>query len=209
MQERSDAAKTLSFLVVTIALYLLLWQLLTRHFDFPVYYYARLIELLSIGLFVALAIHTPMRFEEMGIVVPRAVLFRSLALGGAFALLVFCTLALFRLRLGGAPIFSWCLSGDISRVTYVLVAPLQEVLAKSVMLYSFELCFEGKHPHLANLMSGLTFAAFHVVYGFRMMVLAMLLALFTGWLFHRERCIWGCALTHFALGFFPACFGFA
>ena len=208
MEQRSHAAKTLSFLVVTLALYLLLWQLLTRYFDLPVYYYARLIELLAIGLFVALAVHTPMRFSEMGIVVPRAVLARSLAAGGAIALLVFAVLALFRARLGVLPLFAWHLSGDISRVTYILVAPLQEILAKSVMLYSFELCFEGKHPQLANLMSGLTFAAFHVVYGFPMMVLAMLLALFTGWLFLHVRCVWGCALAHFALGFFPACFGF-
>jgi len=208
MEQKQTAAKTLSFLVVTLAVYLLLWQLLARYFDFPVYYYARLIELLAIGLFIALAVHTPMRFSEMGIAVPRDVLARSLAAGGAIALLVFATLALLRARIGELPLFAWHLSGDISRATYVLVAPLQEVLSKSVMLYSFELCFEGKHPHLANLMSGLTFAAFHVVYGFRMMILAMLLAWITGWLFHRVRCVWGCALAHFALGFFPACFGF-
>ncbi|MBQ3483391.1 MAG: CPBP family intramembrane metalloprotease [Clostridia bacterium] len=209
MEQKSNAVKTLSFLVITLAVYLLLWQLLTRYFDLPVYYYARLIELLAIGLFIALALHTPMRFCEMGIVVPRDVLARSLAAGGAIALLVFTVLGLLRVRLGGMPLFSWHVSGDISRVTYILVAPLQEILAKSVMLYSFELCFEGRHPHLANLMSGLTFAAFHVVYGFPMMVLAMLLALFTGWLFLRVRCVWGCALAHFALGFLPACFGFA
>lgn len=209
MEQKSNAVKTLSFLVITLAVYLLLWQLLTRYFDLPVYYYARLIELLALGLFIALALHTPMRFCEMGIVVPRDILMRSLAAGGAIALLVFTALGLLRVRLGGMPLFSWHVSGDISRVTYILVAPLQEILAKSVMLYSFELCFEGRHPHLANLMSGLTFAAFHVVYGFPMMVLAMLLALFTGWLFLRVRCVWGCALAHFALGFLPACFGFA
>lgn len=207
--EETRAVRTLSFLVVTLALYLLLWQLLSRFFDFPDYYYARLIELLGIGLFAALFFFTPMNFDEMGIAVPRGVLFRSLALGGAAALCLVALLAGGALLLRGNMSFSLHVRGDIARSTYFVVAPLQEVLAKSVMLYSFESVFGGKHPHLANLMSALTFGAFHVVYGIRMMVLAMLLCLITGWMFRRVRCVWGCALTHFAFGFLPLCFGFS
>jgi hypothetical protein len=105
--------------------------------------------------------------------------------------------------------FSWHVRGDISRVTYFLVAPLQEILAKSVMYYSFELCFGRDRPVLIVLMSAAVFGIFHVVYGIRMMLLAMALTLLTGWMFRRVRCVWGCALAHFALGFLPACFGFA
>ena len=144
----------------------------------------------------------------MGIVTDKKTLLRSLALGGGVALffvaLLFAVSAITR----GRPIFSLALRGDISRVTYFLVAPMQEVLAKSVMLYSFEAVFDDRHPMLAILMSALTFGAFHVVYGIRMMLLAMLLCVFTGLIFRRVRCVWGCALTHFAFGFFPLCFGF-
>jgi hydrogenase/urease accessory protein HupE len=107
------------------------------------------------------------------------------------------------------PLFSWHVTGDISRLTYFLVAPLQEILAKSVMYYSFELCFGRDRPVLIVLMSAAVFGIFHVVYGIRMMLLAMALTLLTGWMFRRVRCVWGCALAHFALGFLPACFGFA
>ena len=203
------AVRTLSFLVVTLAIYLLLWQLLSRFFDFPEYYYARLIELLGIGLFAALFLFTPMDFDEMGILVPKRVLFRSLALGGGAALCLVALLAGASFFLRGKVSFSLHVRGDIARITYFAVAPLQEILAKSVMLYSFEAVFGGRHPHIANLMSALTFGAFHVVYGIRMMVLAMLLCLITGWIFRRVRCVWGCALTHFAFGFLPLCFGFA
>ena len=86
MEEKKAAVKTLSFLVVTIGVYLLLWQTACTRVQLPVYYYGRLIELLGIGLFIALALHTPMRFEEMGILASRRVLFHSLALGGAVAL---------------------------------------------------------------------------------------------------------------------------
>ena len=207
MKERSGVL-TLTFLTVTLSVYLITWQGLTRFFDFPVYYYGRLIELLALLLFAALALFTPMKFEEMGILVPRSVLFRSLALGGGVGLLFVGGLVAARAAFGTEIAFSWHIAGDISRATYFLVAPFQEVLAKGVMYYSFELVFEKRHPQLANLMSALTFGAFHVVYGIRMMLLAMALSLVTGWIFQRERAVWGCAVAHFACGFFPACFGF-
>ncbi len=207
MREKSGVL-TLTFLTITISLYLITWQLLVSFFDFPVYYYGRLIELLALGLFAALALFTPMRFEEMGIVTPRSTLFRSLVLGSGAGLLFVGGLLAARAISGAEITFSWHIAGDISRATYFFVAPFQEVLAKSVMYYSFELVFDKKHPHLTNLMSALTFGAFHVVYGIRMMLLAMALCLVTGWIFRRERSVWGCAVAHFACGFFPACFGF-
>ena len=209
MQEKQAAVKTLSFLVVTIGVYLLLWQTVCTRVQLPVYYYGRLIELLGIGLFIALALHTPMRFEEMGILTSRRTLLRSLALGGAIALLAFCVLVALGKAMRLDLSFSWYVRGDISRATYFLVAPLQEILAKSVMYYSFELCFGKDHPVLVVLMSAVVFGIFHVVYGIRMMLLAMALTLLTGWMFRRVRCVWGCALAHFALGFLPTCFGFA
>ena len=206
MQERT-AVKALLFLTATLALYLLIWQLSVQFFALPVYYYARLIELLAIGLFILLAVHTPMRFSEMGIVVPARTLVRSLALGTAVSAMSLGALALVA-YLRGTLLLGWRMAGDVSRYTYFLVAPLQEILAKSVMLYSFEMIFDNKHPRLATLMSALSFAAFHVVYGIRMMLLSMVLCVITGWMFHRERCVWGCAIVHFSLGFFSVCLGF-
>ena len=208
MNDKTVAVRTFSLLLITLAAYFLLWQTLTLYFTLPVYYYGRLIELLAILLFAALACCTPMRFEQMGIVVPKGLLLRSLCAGSGVALLFILALALAGSLVGNTPFFSLSINGDISRVTYVLVAPLQEILSKSVMYYSFERCLDGKHPHLTNLLCALTFAVFHVVYGLRMMLLAMTLSLLTGWLFRKFRCVWGCAVVHFSLGFFPLCFGF-
>ena len=210
MQERNkNSALPLALLVGTLALYLLLWQYLSPRFSLPVYYYGRMIEVLATLLFLLLALFTPMDFAQMGILSPRATLLRSLAAGGGVALLVVVGLALFSLATRGGISFSWQVAGGISRATYILVAPFQEILAKSVMLYSLERCFDGKHPHAANLLAALVFGAFHVVYGLRMMLLAMLLCYTTGLLFLRCRSVWGCAVMHFALGFFPPCFGFS
>lgn len=206
--QQHTTTRTFSFLIVTMAVYFLLWQAISQRITLPAYYYARLIELLAIALFTALALFTPMEFDKMGIIVPRGVLLRSLAFGGALSLLVILLLAVAAAAMGHEPLFSLSVREDISRVTYILVAPLQEVLSKSVMYYSFERCFDFKHPHRTNCLCALTFGIFHVVYGLRMMLLAMALSLLTGWIFRKYRCVWGCAATHFALGFFPACFGF-
>ena len=204
-----SAVKTLAYLVITIGVYLLLWQTVLTRFELPDYYYGRLIELLGMGLFIALALHTPMKFEEMGIVTDKKTLFRSLALGGGIALAALGLFAAIGALIHSDPLFSWHVSGDISRVTYFLVAPMQEILAKSVMYYSFELCFGRDHPVFIIAMCALTFGIFHVAYGIRMMLLAMALTVLTGVMFRRVRCVWGCALTHFAFGFLPLCFGLA
>ena len=206
MEREHYGVRTLLFLLVTLAVYLFLWQVLSARFDWPLYYYARLIEALALLLFAVLALTTPMRFEEMGIRVPARVFWRSLALGGGVSLAVAAGLFLMA-RAQPEYAFSWHVRGDISRATYFLVAPFQEILGKSVMLYSFELV-TGRRGPLATVLSALTFGMFHVVYGVHMMLLSMLLMLLTGWLFHRERCVWGCAVAHFACGFLPGCFGF-
>lgn len=208
MQDKLYIVRTFSLLTLTLAVYCLLWQFLCTRTTLPVYYYGRLIEVLALGLFILLFLTTPMQFESMGICVPRRVLFRSLALGGGLSLAFLLLLAAARAARDGAVVFSLCIAGNISRVTYFLVAPLQEVLAKSVMYCSLERCFEERSALMATVMSALIFSLFHVVYGIQMMLLAMALSLVTGWLFSRARCVWGCALLHFVCGFFPACFGF-
>jgi hypothetical protein len=206
MQERVGV-RALSALLVTMAVYLLIWQLLVSYVALPIYFYGRLIEVLAMILFVVLATVTPMRFDKMGIAVSRGVLVRSLATGAVLSLLFVVFLMTASLLRHGSVLFDAHLTDDVSQLTYFLVAPFQEILAKSVMLYSFEMIFGEKHPHLAVLMSSLMFGAFHVVYGIRMMVLAILLSLVTGEMFLRERCVWGCGLLHFACGFFSAGFG--
>ena len=203
---QKTAIRTFSALLVTLTVYCLLWQAISLHVELPTYYYARLVELLGIFLFAALALLTPMKFEEMGIAVPAPVLFRSLALGAGIALLAIGAGVIALPLLYGAPLSALFVPGDISRFTYFLVAPLQEVLAKGVMYYSFELCLDRRHPHAANLLCALVFGLFHVVYGVQMMLLSMLLCLATGWVFQKHRCVWGCAAMHFAIGFFYDCF---
>ena len=50
------ASRTFSLLLVTLTLYYLIWQVTSHFVALPTYYYARLIELLGIFLFIALAL---------------------------------------------------------------------------------------------------------------------------------------------------------
>ena len=208
MPDREKNAVALPLLLCTVSLYLLCWQTLSARAELPVYYYGRLMELLGVGLFIALALTTPMRFDEMGIVTDRRTLLCSLALGGGIALTVLGGCAVLGTLRGSDPFFSFRFREDFSQVTYAFVVPVQEILAKSVMYYSFEMVLGEEHPVLVVGLTALVFGIFHVVYGFSMMLLAMALSVLTGWMFRRVRCVWGCALAHFACGFFPVCFGF-
>ena len=205
---QKTAIRTFSLLLVTLTVYYLCWQLLSQALTLPVYYYARLIEFLGILLFIALALCIPMRFEEMGILVPRGVLFRSLLLSGGVSVAVIGVSALLLTWQTGKPLAALYVKGNVSRLTYFLVAPLQELLAKGVMYYAFELTLEKRHPHVANALSALTFALFHVMYGPAMMLLSAALCLGTGLLFQKHRCVWGCALAHLSIGLFYDCFAF-
>ena len=62
MKERAGV-RALSALLVTMAVYLILWQLAARYVTVPVYYYGRLIEILALLLFAVLAAITPITGE--------------------------------------------------------------------------------------------------------------------------------------------------
>ena len=200
-------ARIFSYLFALLTVYLLLWQAIEAHLTLPTYLYGRLIEVLGLLTFIVLALTAPLRFEEMGIVTSPACTLTSLGIAAALSAAFLAALAVGRLLTGAPLTFSWHIRGDISRFTYFMVAPLQEILAKSVLLYGLELALP-RHPRAANLLAALTFAALHVVYGIGMMAAALALSLITGILFQKKRSVWGPALLHFVCGFFPLCLGF-
>ena len=114
------AARTFYALLVTLVTYYLIWQTVAARVTLPTYYYARLIELLGIFLFAALALLTPMRFEEMSIRVPLTLLFRSLALGMGASLAVIAVGAVGLPLFHGTPLPTLFVKGDVSRFTYFL-----------------------------------------------------------------------------------------
>ena len=207
MEKTEHGTKILSYLFILLSSYLLLWQLIDKGCTLPTYFYGRLIELLGTLTFILLALTVPLRFDKMGILPPPATLMDSLTASSLLSTCFLAALIAYRL-LAGLPLsFSWHVMGDIPRLTYFLVAPFQEILSKSVLLYGLEIALENR-PRTANLLAALTFAALHVVYGIGMMLAALALSLITGAMFQKHRSVWGPALLHFICGFFPACLGF-
>lgn len=207
MENTRLGTRILSYLFVLLTGYLLLWQWLDAQIKLPTYFYGRLIEVLGFFTFIVLALSAPLRFEKMGIVSPLDHTIESLTWGALLSSLFLAALLAFRLLTGLPLTFFWHIQGDISRLTYFLVAPLQEILSKSVLLYGLELALTNR-PRTANLLAALSFAALHVVYGIGMMLAALALSLVTGALFQKTRSVWGGALLHFVCGFFPTCLGF-
>jgi membrane protease YdiL (CAAX protease family) len=106
----------------------------------------------------------------------------------------------------GLPFFEWKFS-DHSQFTYIIVAPFQEFFSKGFLLVSLMRIY-GKDARILPIsVSSLMFASMHVNYGIGMMAFAFILNFSTGWLFLRDKTLWGCAIIHFCLGYFSTSFG--
>lgn len=94
-----------------------------------------------------------------------------------------------------------------ARAYYPLVAILQEVLAKCVVLALFIRVCGDKQPMLPILLSSLLFGTLHMGYSLGYMFAAAAMCFFTGILYLKDGSILGCAAIHFLIGFLPRCFG--
>ncbi|MDR0990342.1 MAG: PAS domain S-box protein [Propionibacteriaceae bacterium] len=199
------------------AAYLIIWQLLAAFMVVPNWLMARVMELLAIGLAVFTLTKTSMTFTDVGLKAPPGRLRGTLLRGVSIGLGVIAVLAAARIVIdtvdpaltSGLPFFSFYWN-EIWQITYFVVAPLQEFLAKGIVLVALLRIYatETRELHFLPIMvSSLVFAALHANYGIGMMAGAFSLCFATGWLYLKDRNIWGCAIIHFCLGFFATCFG--
>jgi membrane protease YdiL (CAAX protease family) len=214
-REKREGIQLFSYgLFCVVAAFLFIWQILSAFMVVPNWVMARVMELLTLGLAVFALTRTSMTVKDVGLTAPprqlRTTLLRGVAIGaGIVGLLAVVRLAANQLVPGAAdiPFFDWHLEIP-TQLTYFFVAPFQEFLAKGIVLTAMLHIFsnaKSKAPVILG--SSVLFASMHVNYGLAMMLLAFLLCFATGWLYLKDRNIWGCAIIHFCLGFFATCFG--
>lgn len=154
------------------------------------------VEIIAVLMMFFVLKFTSIRFSDFGVTKKgvRGALLRgaalSVALGGTF-------FGLACLRAKGVPSFDLA----FLRPVYILTAVLQEFLARGVFINCLLKIFVGKRgPAHAVAVSALMFAALHLYYGFTFMCLAGAMSLILGFVYLRDRNIWGASLIHFVLG---------
>lgn len=90
---------------------------------------------------------------------------------------------------------------NIFTLSYIIVAPLQEFLARGVIQGSVQRFLYGKYSDvLAIVTTSFLFGLFHTHYNINLGILTLILGLVWGWLYARHRTIIGISISHFILG---------
>ncbi|MBN2255315.1 MAG: CPBP family intramembrane metalloprotease, partial [Deltaproteobacteria bacterium] len=89
----------------------------------------------------------------------------------------------------------------ISYITYIIVAPLQEFIARGTVQSTLERLFSGRHRgFLAILVTSLLFGSLHVYSSIPLAVSALLTSWLWGWMYNRQQTLAGVSLSHFLIG---------
>lgn len=90
---------------------------------------------------------------------------------------------------------------DFSYLTYILVAPLQEFIARGTVQGTLQHLFVGKYNNfMAILVTSFLFGSLHVYSSINFAIAALLTGLLWGWMYNRHRSLIGVSLSHFFIG---------
>jgi CRP-like cAMP-binding protein len=172
--------------------------------DSPVrFWYSRVMEVCALAVFVTLVRRTGMTFADMGIQwkgIGRSI-GESLVITGVIMAIMYWDRARAASALGSPQDIV-----DFGRLrwtnaTYLLVAPLQEWLARGMFQTSVERLLPFRRSGLAAVVIvSLVFAMFHLHISMSLSRAALATSLLWGWMFLRHRNLAGISLSHFLLG---------
>jgi membrane protease YdiL (CAAX protease family) len=90
---------------------------------------------------------------------------------------------------------------DLSYVTYIVIAPLQEFITRGTVQGILQKLFTSKlRGFLAIMVTTLLFGALHMVVSINLAIVAMLTGWLWGWMFWRQKNLIGVSLSHFLIG---------
>jgi membrane protease YdiL (CAAX protease family) len=90
---------------------------------------------------------------------------------------------------------------NLSYVAYIVVAPLQEFIARGTAQSTLERLFVGKNKgFLAIVVTSFLFGSLHVYSSFHLAIAAVLSGWLWGWMYNRQKSLVGVGLSHFLIG---------
>ena len=181
--------------------------------DVPGYLTSRMMEGIGLVLLFVFCRFTPFRIYRTGFFASRAEIRRTLIRCGCICIGIILCFVIARLvmshydeRIKSRPWFYPYFSIHM-RWLYPFTAVLQEFFAKGVIQENLKRLFGKEHTTLAIFACALTFSVFHIGYSLYFMLGAALLSFVTGFIYEKDRSIWGCVMIHFCLGFLPRAMG--
>jgi membrane protease YdiL (CAAX protease family) len=169
-------------------------------------YIARAIEAIALAVVVRMVVTSGLPLTEFGITaegwkraVPEAL---------AVSIAVIAALCLFKIWLNAvlpatfreAELFNPSYF-DLTYVTYIVVAPLQEFISRGTVQGTLQRLFAGRRSWFsAILVTSLLFGSLHVYASINLAVAAVLTSWLWGWMYYRQKTLVGVSLSHFLIG---------
>lgn len=98
---------------------------------------------------------------------------------------------------------------DWSYATYIVVAPLQEFIARGVIQSSLQRLLVGRHNDFwAILITSFLFGSLHLFTSHNLAIAAVVTSWLWGWMFARQKSLIGVSLSHFFIGNVAGLMGF-
>jgi len=98
---------------------------------------------------------------------------------------------------------------DCAFFTYIVVAPLQEFVARGTVQGTLERLFVGRYSRLmAILVTSFLFGSLHVHSSINLALAALLSSCLWGWMYSRQKSLVGVSLSHFLIGNTAALMGY-
>jgi len=90
---------------------------------------------------------------------------------------------------------------NISYVTYILIAPLQEFVARGVVQGSLERLLDTRYKgFVAILVTSFLFGALHMAHSLNLAIASFISSWVWGWMYCRQKNLTGVSLSHFLVG---------
>lgn len=171
-----------------------LWEKLGRPIAPTVLTYG--VELIAVIMFFITQYQTHLKPKDLGLNF-RNIKSTMIRACGISAILIALFIGLKLILAPGQPLF------DFSRFNpvYPITAVFQEFLARGFLLTCMLDIYDLRiKTHLSVILSSLLFTTLHLYYGFVFMVGAGILSVILGYMYIKDRNIWGVSLVHFVFG---------
>lgn len=110
-------------------------------------------------------------------------------------------------EIAARPWFGSLYLGTYMRWFYPISAVLQEIFVKGVVEDNISASCKKYNKHFSVWMTALFFFVLHMGYELPMMFGAAILCALTGYLYEKNKSVWGSILIHFVIGFMPKIIG--
>lgn len=209
-----DCAMIFAGIIVCTSIYLSIWSLckFTLHIPLSTADYTRMIEGITLLLFMEIIFFTSFSLKDVGLIPKRSRILKNLKQTLIIASVSCGVLAIGKeiLLLTGFPVKQYFIGGSPrGAYTYLFSAFLQEFLARCVIQKSVKQLMRIRFQTISSvILTSLLFMLMHLPFGFIFMMGAFLLSIALGILYEKQKSIWGCVFLHWSVGYLAMCLFF-